>query len=90
MIKDFRALFDNRPDAMHCVTIYNGTQEFIMLQSYKNSYISEEHLHAMELCICLGLKVQVEGLENQQNSQICQSTGIKTGRDGTYCTTGCG
>jgi hypothetical protein len=29
MMKDFRALLDNTPDAMHCVGIYSGRREII-------------------------------------------------------------
>jgi hypothetical protein len=60
-IKDFRALPDNMPDAMHRAAIYCGTREFIKHKSRKMMYILDEHLHTMELCIYHGIKVQVEG-----------------------------
>jgi len=55
MIKDFRALLDNMQDATHHVTIYNGTQEFLKHKSRNKTYISDEQLHAMELCIYHGI-----------------------------------
>jgi len=51
MIKDFRALLDNTQDATHRVAIYSGTREFIKHKSCNKTYISDEQLHAMELCI---------------------------------------
>ena len=61
MIKDFRALLDNTQDATHRVAIYSGPQEFIKHKSRNKTYISDEQLHAMELCIYQVIKVQVEG-----------------------------
>jgi len=61
MLKDFRALLDNMPDATHRVTIYNGTQEFLKHKRRNKTYILNEQLHAMELCIYPGIKVQVQG-----------------------------
>jgi hypothetical protein len=58
MIKDFSALLDNTQDAMHCVAIYSGTQEFIKHRSLNKMYILDEQLHAMELCIYHGIKIQ--------------------------------
>jgi len=51
MIKDFRALLVNTQDATHRVAIYRGTREFIKHKSRNKMYISDEQLHAMELCI---------------------------------------
>jgi len=50
-IKDLRSLFDNTQDATHCVAIYSGTREFIKHKSRNKTYISDEQLHAKELCI---------------------------------------
>jgi hypothetical protein len=61
MIKDIRALLDNKQDAMHRVTIYNGTRECLKHMSRNKTYISDEQLHTMELCIYPCIKVQVEG-----------------------------
>jgi len=55
MIKDFRALLDNTQNATHRVKIYNGTQEFLKHKSSNKMYISDEQLHAMELCIYDGI-----------------------------------
>jgi hypothetical protein len=78
MIKDFRALLDKTQDAMHCVAIYSGTREFIKHKSRNKTYISEEQLHAMELCIHHGIKVQVEGLDGERISQMCRCTGSQS------------
>jgi len=82
MIKDFRALLDNTQDATHRVTIYIGTLEFLKHISRNKTYISDEQLHAMELCIYHGIIVQVEGLEGQSISQICRCTGSQSWRGG--------
>jgi len=68
MIQDFRASLDNTLDATHHVTIYSSTKEFMMHKSHKKTYISDEQLHTMELCIYHGIKVQVEGLEGEHIS----------------------
>jgi len=78
MIKDFRALLDNTQAPMHCVAIYSGTLEFIKLKSRNKTYISDEQLHAMELCIYHGIKVQVEGLDGERISQMCRCTGSQS------------
>jgi hypothetical protein len=70
-IKDFRALLDDTQEAMHHAAIYCGTQEYIMHKSCTKTYILDEPLHAMELCIYHGIKVQVEGLEGERISQMC-------------------
>ena len=62
MMKDFRALLDNTQDATHHMKMYNGTLEFLNHMSLNKMYILYELLHAMELCIYHGIKVQVEGL----------------------------
>jgi hypothetical protein len=84
MIKDFWALLDNTQDASHRVTIYNGTGEFLKHKSRNKTYILDEQLH-MELCIYLGIKVQVEGLECERISQICRYTGSQSWRRGDRC-----
>jgi hypothetical protein len=61
MIKDFRALLDNTQDATHCMVIYSSTPEFFKLNSCNKTYISDEQLHAMDLCIYHGINIQVEG-----------------------------
>jgi len=70
MIKDFRALPDNTPDSMNRVAIYSGTRGLINHQSRNMAYISDEQLHAIELCIYHGIMVQVEGLEGECLSQM--------------------
>jgi hypothetical protein len=78
MIKDFRALLDNTQDAMRRMAIYSGMQEFIKHMSRNKTYISEEQLHAMELCIYHGIKVQVEDLDGEHISQMCRCTGSQS------------
>jgi len=56
---------------MHCVAIYSGTREFIKHKSRNKTYISDEQLHAVELCIYHGIKVQVESLDGARISQMC-------------------
>jgi len=75
MIKDFTALLDNTQDIMHHMAIYSGTQEYIKHKSHNKTYMSDEQLHTMELCIYHGIKVQIEGIEDERISQICRCTG---------------
>jgi len=82
MIKDFRALLDNTQDAMHPLAIYSSTREFIMHKSRNKTYISDDQLHTMELCIYHGIKVQVEGLDGERISQMCRCTGSQSWRRG--------
>jgi len=77
-IKDFRALLDNTQDATHRAAIYSGMWEFIKHKSRNRTYISDEQLHAMELCFYHGIKVQVEGLEGERISQMCRCTGSQS------------
>jgi hypothetical protein len=78
MIKDFRAFLNNTQDATHCPAIYSGIWEFIQHKSRNKTYISDELLHAMELCIYYGIKVQVDGLEGERISQMCRCTGSQS------------
>jgi hypothetical protein len=75
ILKDFRSLLDNMQDALRHVAIYSGTLEFINHKGHNNTYISDEQLHAMELCIYHGIKVPVQGLDGERISQMCQCTG---------------
>jgi len=72
MINHLRALFDNTQEATHHVAIYNCTGHFIKHKSRNKTNISDQQLHAMELCIFHGIKVQVDGLESECISQICR------------------
>jgi len=82
MIKDFGAWLNNTQDSTYSVTIYNGTRELLKHTRRNKMYILDEQLHAMELCIYHGIKVQVEGLEGKHISQICRSTGSQSWREG--------
>ena len=57
------------------MAIYSGTRVFIKHKSCNMTYISEEHMHTMELYIYHSIKVQVEGLEGERISQMCRGTG---------------
>jgi hypothetical protein len=81
-IKHFRAVLDNTQDATHRAAIYCGTQEFIKHKSRNKMYISDEQLHAMELCIYHGIEVQVEGLDGEHISQMCRCTESQSWRGG--------
>jgi len=74
IIKDFRGLLDNTQDATHRVAIYSGMPERFNHMSHNETYILDEQLHAMALCIYHHIKDQVEGLEGQRISQRCQCT----------------
>jgi len=78
MITDFRALLDNTQDATHRASIYSPTQEIIKLKSCNKTYISDEQLHAMVLCIYHGIEVQCEGLDGECISQMCRCTGSQS------------
>jgi hypothetical protein len=82
IIKDFRALLDNTQDSTDRVAIYSGTGEFIKHKSRNKTYISDEQLHAMELAIYHGIKVQVEGLDGERISQMCRCTESQRWRGG--------
>jgi hypothetical protein len=75
MVIDFRALHDNTQDAMHHMTIFSATHEFVKCKSRNKSYISNEQLHVIELCIYHGIKIHVEGLEGKSISRMCRCTG---------------
>jgi len=78
VIKDFRASLGNTRDATHSLAIYRSTQDYSKHKSHNTTYISDEQLHAMELCIYHRIKVQVEGLDGDCISQICQCTGSQS------------
>jgi len=82
MIKDFRALLHNTQDATHRVAIYSSKREFIKHKSRNKTYISDEQLHAIELCIYHGIQVQVEGLDGERISQMCRCTGSQSSDGG--------
>jgi hypothetical protein len=82
MIKDFRALLDNTQDATHRVAIYSGTREYIKHMSPNKTYILDEQLHAMELCIYHGIQLPVECFDGERISQMCRCTGSQSWRGG--------
>jgi len=82
MIKDSTALLDSTQDSMQRVAIYSSTREFIKHQSCNKTYMSDEQMHAMDLCICHSIKVQVEGSEGECISQMCRCTGSQSGQGG--------
>jgi len=82
MIKDFRALRDNTQHATRHVALYSCTREFIKDKSRNTTYISDEQLQAMELCIFHGIKVQLEDLDGERISQMCRCTGSQSWHGG--------
>jgi len=82
IIKDFRALLNNTQDATHRVAIYTGMREFIKHRSRNKTYILDEQLHTMELCIYHGIRIHVEGLDGERISQMCRCTGSQSWRRG--------
>jgi hypothetical protein len=71
MIKDCSALLDNTQHATHRAAMYSGPREFTNHMCHNKTYISDEQLHAMELCIYHGITVQVDSLECERMSQMC-------------------
>ena len=82
MIKDFGALLNNIHNATHHMANYRGTQDCIKHRSRDKTYISDEQLHAIKLCIYHGIKVQVEGLAGARISHMCRCTGSQSWRRG--------
>jgi len=82
MNKVCRALLDITEDAKHRVAIYRGTREFLKYKNRKKTYISDEQLHAMQLCIYHGINVEVEGLEGKRISEMCWCRGSQSWRGG--------
>jgi len=62
IISDFRALLDNTQVTTYHMTIYIRTQQFLKNMSLNKMYISDEQLHAMELCMYHAINVEVEDL----------------------------
>jgi len=46
------------------------------------TYILDEPLHSMELCIYHGITVQVEGVDGERISQMCRCTGSQSWHGG--------
>jgi hypothetical protein len=82
MMEGFRQSLNNTQHVMHLVAISSGTQEFLKHQSHNTMYIFDEQLQTMELCIYHGNKDQVEGLDGEHISRMCQSTGSQSRRGG--------
>jgi hypothetical protein len=64
------------------MAIDRGTREFINDKSCNKTFILDEQLHAMELCIYHGIVVQVMGWEGEYIAQMIQSTGSQSWRAG--------
>jgi len=79
-INDFTVLLDNRQDAMHRVTIYNGMQACPKHKSRNRTDISDEQLQSKECCIFHSIEIHVEGLEGERISKVQQWTGSQRWR----------
>jgi hypothetical protein len=82
MFKDFRALLDNIQGTTHSLALYSGIQNIIQDRNCNKTYISDDQLHAMELCIQHGIQGQVEGLDCEHICQMCRCTGRQSWRRG--------
>jgi len=82
MIKHFRALLDNTQNATQSVAIHSGTWEIIKHTSRNTTYISDEQLHAMELFMYRGIRVQIDSVDGERISQMCRCTGSQNWRRG--------
>jgi len=89
MIKDFKALLDDTQDATHHVAKYSGRQELIKHKSRNRTYISDDQLCTMELCVYHGINVQVEGLDGECISQMCDTQEARAGAAGIDGMPGC-
>ena len=78
IIKDFKGLSDNMQDATNRAAIYSGTREFVKHMTGNMTYISDEQLHVMELCINHGIRVHIVRLEGQRISQMCRCAGSQS------------
>jgi hypothetical protein len=85
VIQDFTALLDKKQDAMHYLLIYNGALEFMPDMSCNKTYISDDYLHQIELCIYNGIKVHVEGLEGALIYLMCRCTRSQSSHMGNRC-----
>jgi len=78
VMKQFWSLIDNTQDTTHHVAIYSGTLEFIKLKRHNKTYILDEQLNTMGLCISHGIMVKVEGLDCERISQMGRCTGSQS------------
>jgi hypothetical protein len=83
LIKDFGALLDSTEDPSQREALYNGVREIIKQRSSNGTYLSDDQLLAVELCVYHGVKVEVEDLNGDRQFQICRCTGNQPwrGRD---------
>jgi len=78
MIKDVKALLDNTQNVTHRMAIYSGTRELFKYKIRNKTYISDEQLHAMVLCMYHGIMIEVEGVDGEHISQMCRCTGSQS------------
>jgi len=80
MITDLRALLGNMQDETHHIGIYCGTRKFMKPTSRNLTYTPDEVLHLIELFTSTSIKVQVQVLDFECISQMCQCTGSQSCR----------
>jgi len=90
MLNDIRELLDNTQDPTHRMALYSGTWEFIKHKSYNQTYIADEQLQAMELCIHHCIKIQVEGVDGDVYLRCVAAQKGRAGAERIDGTTGCG
>jgi hypothetical protein len=90
MIKDIRALLDNMQEAMHCLAMHSGTQEFMRHESRSKTYISDDQLLAMEHCIYHGFRAMLRVCMVNAYLRWVGKPEARAGMEGMDGTTGCG
>jgi hypothetical protein len=70
MINHSRVVLENTKDASHCVALHSGAWKSFTHMSCNKTYISDDQLHALEVCIYHGIEAQVDGLEGELISQM--------------------
>ena len=82
MITDFRALLENTRHATHSEAMESVIWQFMKQKRCTKTYILNEQLHAVELCIYHSLTVHVKDLAGERLSQMCRWTGSKSWHGG--------
>jgi len=69
---------------MYHAVINSSMRQFIKHKCCNKKYISDEQLHALELCIYNDIKVPVEGLDGEHISQMCPCRGKPSRQGGDW------
>jgi hypothetical protein len=71
MITDFRCLLDSTQDVTHRAEISSGTLESVKHMTCNKTYILDEQLHTIEICIDHGIIIRVESSDGDCIFQMC-------------------